>query len=145
MQVLFLSMCLSVCLNHFTWHFTSFRYSQTVLATETSRALHISCNVWQTAGETDALVVHSSTILMCHLISNHIVLLQKGKKRGESARIGWYGRYRERMETGEERRGGGAEGKKSLSQQKFSLKFWDKWSLCPSPEAAWGVMLFLCK
>lgn len=81
-------------------------------------------------------MVHSGTILMCHLISNHTVLLQKGKKRGESARIGWYGRYRGRMEIGEgeereERLGwgwlgvgmGSVEGKKSLSQQKFSLKF----------------------
>lgn len=62
------------------------------------------------------------------------MLRQKGKRRGESARIGWCGRYSGRMEIGEGAEGeevgwggvgwgGDVEGKKSLSQQKFSLKF----------------------
>lgn len=45
---------------------------------------------WQTASKTDVLLAHSGTILMCHLISNHTVLLQKKKRkrseRGEKER-----------------------------------------------------------
>lgn len=52
-------------------------------------------------------VAHSGAILMCHLISNHTVLLQTRKKTRESGSIGRYGRYGGRMEWKERRSGGG--------------------------------------
>lgn len=118
------------CLSHFAGHFNSVKHPQRHLEFFVLPAMFDKTSY---ASKSDVLVVHSGTILMCHLISNHTVLLQKGKRRGASARIGRYGRFSGRMEIGEgvEREevgwcgwgGGGVEGKKSLSQQKFSLKF----------------------
>lgn len=117
------------CLSHFAGHLNSLKHPQTIFTTETSRVLRTSCNVWQTASKSDVLVVHSGTILMCHLISNHTVLLQKGKRRGASARIGRYGRYSGRMEIGEgvERvevgwGGGGCRGKEISVSAKVFIK-----------------------
>lgn len=122
---LFLCVCVCVCLSHFTRHFSSLKHSQTLFTAETTQIFHISWNVWQTTSKTDVLVVHSGTILMCHLISNHTVPLQKRKKRGESARLGRYGRYGGRMEIGEgeeREEGWGCKGKEISVSAKVFIK-----------------------
>jgi len=48
------------------------------------------------------------------------VLLQKGRKRGESPGIGQYGGYEERMETG--KREGGCRGKEISVSAKVFIK-----------------------
>ena len=141
-----------VCFSHFTRNVTSLKRPQTLLGADTCRVLGVSCIAWQTTSKILRYWWCTAAQYWC-VIYFHITLCYHRKGRREERVPG-----SDSMEGAEEewRLGkegkeggavglGGAVGKKSLSQQKFSLKFWDKWSLCPSPEAAWGVMLFLCK
>lgn len=82
-----------VCLS-FTEHFINFKCPLTVL-----RRLEFYVLPVMFDKPTDVLVVHSDTILMCHLISNHTGA-SEGRKE-ERAKIGWYGRYGGRMKIGE--------------------------------------------
>lgn len=73
------SYCVFQCLLsvHFTGYFNSLKHPQTVLTMDTSPVFPTSCNVWQTASKGDVPVVRSGTILMCHLISDHTVPVEK--------------------------------------------------------------------
>lgn len=95
----------------------------------TSPRRHLDSSVFptmfdKTPGKIDMLVARGSTIVMCHLISNHTVLIQK-REEGRRAKIGWYGKYRGRMEIGEgeEREEvGGCRGKEISVSAKVFIK-----------------------
>lgn len=71
--------------SHFTGHFNSLKRPQAAFTAETPPP-NPRANVWQTASERDVQAGRSGTILMCHLISDHTVLVE-GRGRG-SASIG---------------------------------------------------------
>lgn len=133
---LFLSVC--ACVFQTIVTNTSLKCSQTLFTTETFWVLHISCIVWQTTRHAGG-AQRRNTDVSSNFTSHCATVEGEEERRVCQHRTVW------KVQRKNENGGGGVEGKKSLSQQKFSLKFWDKWSLCPSPVAAWGVMLFLCK